>query len=444
MNLTISNPPLVIHGSAVFEDSKWLRNRLTFKSPFEEDPIKLYKLLPDGMLGVPRGVVKWHPDDSVLDKRKVGYKVNFDVNWTPRNTNQVKFVTKSVQLLKEGENFIAQAYTGFGKTVCGSVILGDIGRKTLIVVTKEDIRDQWIKGLKMVLGLTDDEIGIIQGKKREVEDKKVVIAMIQTLYKAESKADFESFGLILWDEVHRLGADLFQETAWLFPAKLRLGLSATPRRRDGKDVIFLAHIGPVRVKFEGSLYKPRVFKIGTGWSVPHYMKNGVHIPMRHEPGKIMHVLKKMSFDADRNHRIVKLLKRAYDAGRIIILFSELKAHLQTLMGYASLEGIPDDDMALYVGGLSATQRMEAQRKQVLFATYAYTSEGSDIPWLDCLFMATPRSNIEQIVGRILREYPDKKRPLIFDFVDFGSLVLKNYSISRDRFYKKIDSDIEEF
>ena len=69
-------------------------------------------------------------------------------------------------------------------------------------------------------------------------------------------------------------------------------------------------------------------------------------------------------------------------------------------------------MNVIIGDSSAEERERAKRKQIVIATYKIMAEGTDIPALDTLFMATPKVDIEQVVGRIQRPADDKKRLLV--------------------------------
>jgi superfamily II DNA or RNA helicase len=72
------------------------------------------------------------------------------------------------------------------------------------------------------------------------------------------------------------------------------------------------------------------------------------------------------------------------------------------------------------------------------------SEATDIPWLDTCVLAAPRANVVQIVGRIRREYPDKKEPVVLDLVDVDSTVLRNYAEARMKWYKSLGAEVKVF
>ena len=92
----------------------------------------------------------------------------------------------------------------------------------------------------------------------------------------------------------------------------------------------------------------------------------------------------------------------------------------------------------YVGGMKEASLKETEEKQVVVATYAMAAEALDIKTLSTLVMVTPKTDIVQSVGRILREKHDK--PLVVDIVD-GHDVFKNQWAKRRRYYKKCEYTI---
>ena len=104
-------------------------------------------------------------------------------------------------------------------------------------------------------------------------------------------------------------------------------------------------------------------------------------------------------------------------------------------------GVPEEAMAFYVGGMTEKAREEAKTKPVIWATYAMTSEATDIPWLDTAVLATPRANVTQAIGRVLREWPDKNRPVVYDLVDQGFPILEALANKRLSVYRSLNSEI---
>jgi superfamily II DNA or RNA helicase len=87
----------------------------------------------------------------------------------------------------------------------------------------------------------------------------------------------------------------------------------------------------------------------------------------------------------------------------------------------------------YIGGMKESALKESESKKVVIATYAMAAEALDIKTLTTLIMATPKTDIEQSVGRILRE--KHSNPIVVDIVDSHDL-FKNQWRKRKTFYKK--------
>jgi superfamily II DNA or RNA helicase len=358
---------------------------------------------------------------------------------------------ETIRYLKEGNSGISEAFTGFGKTACSMPVIAAIGRKTLIVTTKEDLMmgdDQWLGSLKKFLNLKPEDIGFIRQDRCDVKGKKVVIALVHSMSKEDRYPPeiFDGFGLVIWDECHRVAADTFSNSAFLPSARLRLGLSATPDRSDGKEDVLHSHIGPVRVRSKPLTIVPRVLHLTSSWKCPRVprkdKKTGkikiVRLP--HQPGRIMHVLKSIAADNDRNEMIAKATKLAYDKGRSIVMFTELLEHIDALRLCCKNVGIAWDDIGILKGGMAEKQRQIAVSRPLCITTYKMTSEGTNVPWWSTAVFATPRSDIVQIAGRILRVHPDKPTPAIIDVTDKDSPVLWGYAASRRGWYQQVGAE----
>lgn len=261
----------------------------------------------------------------------------------------------------------------------------------------------------------------------------------------EGNHNFVANGVLVHN-CHRMGAETFSQSCGMFSSKWRLGLSATPKRIDAKDFIFRAHIGPVMVEADLVPLKLKAIMERTKFRLPMVTRringNWVSVPLPHDGAKMMGVYKAMAQDQGRNALILDFVYAAWKKGRKIIVFSDLRdAHLEPMYHQCIARGIPAEDMAFYVGGLTEKQRELAKTKQILWATYKMTSEATDIPTLDTAVFATPRANITQPVGRILRSHPDKKQPIVFDPVDTCSSVLQAYASKRRTEYYRLGGEV---
>jgi superfamily II DNA or RNA helicase len=111
------------------------------------------------------------------------------------------------------------------------------------------------------------------------------------------------------------------------------------------------------------------------------------------------------------------------------------AHNKSLLKYLhdAIEHRGLGSVGYYVGGMKEAALKKTETKQIVIATYSMASEALDIKTLTTLFMCTPRSDIQQSVGRILRE--KHSEPVVVDIIDSHDL-FKNQWKKRKAFYKK--------
>lgn len=442
----IPKPAIAVGAWALLPYSQIIAAKLTVKTKFG-DVVKLCEPTGDGHMRVPRALVsEWE-----TDARTDGHPIDINCTVEPKNPEQAKIATKGEALVANEESFVLSATTGFGKTYLGSRMIAQRKRTTLIVVTKEDLMFQWRKELLKFTDLTDNDIGVAQQDKCDYKGKKVVLGMVHSLAKGKYPAEFtQYFGMVIFDEVHRMAAETFSEACPMFPAKVRVGLTATTNRSDGKSFIFHAHIGAIRVATALVQLPPKILFRTTGFKLP-IVNNPIKVngqwvrkkgPVHHTPNRMMGVYKAMAANTARNQIIVNFLKSAYNKGRHTIVFSDLKdSHLTPLMAMAKEAGIPAEDMGYYVGGMSEKAREASKKKRIIFATYAMTQEATDIPRLDTAVFATPRANITQALGRILREHPEKSEPVVLDLVDNASSVLGAFLSKRRTQYHKLNAKL---
>lgn len=340
---------------------------------------------------------------------------------------------------------VLEAPCGTGKTVMGLEIARRLGITTLIVVHKEFLMDQWKERIQQ--HMPEARIGTVWQDSIQFRDKDIVIAMLGSLLSRRyAQAFYEWPGLVITDEVHRIGAPTWGKVIAQFRSRWRLGLSATPRRKDGADSVFLWNIGPVLYRCKEQRRSPLVKRYNTG----------VHLPARVDGNKLSDAVltRILSKSTKRNGMIVAVLIKATETGRKIIVFSDLREHLLDLK-----EGLnqmaPQIHSDVFVGGWFTPEWLASKRTtppkfrkrekeelkraegaQVIFATYAMAKEGLDIDTLNTAFLATPKTDVEQAVGRILRSFGPKE-PIIVDFIDECSSRTKQMATSRMKLYKKL-------
>ena len=438
--------PLRTGATAVYPYSPKLERQYRFTSRFDEEV--LLHARDNGELHLPRALCPV----GEIDLRSDGAPASFE-RCPEMRPDQQDWFTATVRFLEEGLSGVTVAGTGRGKTVCGFFAAWHVGRRTLVVTTKDDIYRQWLDGAAKFLGLPRERIGEIRQNKCEVEGRDFVVAMIHSLAKPHKYPAWirDAFGLVIYDETHRVPAQQFQVVASLFTARLRLGLSATPERADGKELLVFAHVGPIRVKATAQLMVPKVLRFQSSWQCPRTVrvsasghKRVARIP--HEPGKTTHVEKILAADPERNRMLAGLIHTAYRKGRRIVVFSTLHEHLRSLQRLLTQLGIPGREIGFYIGASTKAEkqaREKAKVRPILLTTYGMMGEGTDIPWLDLGLMAIPRSRIEQPCGRIRREYPEKPDPVWMDVVDDDSPVFAGYAATRLEWYRRVGAIVRQ-
>lgn len=321
-----------------------------------------------------------------------------------------------------------EAKAGSGKTVTSIAIASKLNTKTLVICHKEDLMSQWVAAAERFT--PGNTVGIVQQDRWEYKDVNLCVASAPTLYSRRDRLppDFkQSFGLVIFDESHRYAAEAFQTLLSAFPSRWRLGISATWRRRDGLSPLWDWHLGPL-------------LHIGDS---EHLLGQYVQMPIRvpfHEGNYTRYgrlntakLLTDICLFEDYNRWLGNQIVRAVNAGRKVLVVSDRLAQLDIL--HASLRSA-EVDASLYIGSTSAEDREKAKDSQVILGTYAIFAEGTDVPALDTLFLASPRGEVEQVVGRIQRFCEGKKNPLVVDPI-FSMNYFKALANKRRSLYHKL-------
>ena len=369
-----------------------------------------------------------------LDERATGEPADIVLKVLARDEDQLRVYDESTALLHRGRSHVVQASTGFGKTWVGCALATSLGVRTLVVVPKADLMGQWAKAFEKFNGIPPDEVGIIKAKTCR-PGKAVTIASLKSVCK-EGRYPAEvlgQFGLLLLDEVHRVAAQQFQGVCFEVPARLRIGLSATPERADGRDRLVQGHVGPVGVLQEGLPMLPRVLRYRTGFRVPR--RNGRQI--EHKPGRDMHLIKIMSRDPDRNRLILSLIAAAVDKGRHVVVFTHLHEHVEKLQQMVALV-LPLTQLGTYTG--KTTDLQAGAESKVVLATYGMAKDGTDFPEWDTCILATPLADARQAMGRVCRPLHGKKQPAVMDLIDDDSRLYGAYGEKRHRMYREKGAD----
>ncbi len=323
---------------------------------------------------------------------------------------------------------------GKGKTVMALKIMSVLKVKTLVIVHKTFLMNQWLERIQQFL--PGARVGRIQGQEVDVEDKDIVIGMLQSLsMKDYDERVFEGFGFSVFDECHHMSAEVFCRCMMKVTTRYTLGLSGTMTRKDGLTKVFIMFLGEIVHKEKSSTQANVVVK-SIQIYIPDDEFNALETDYRGNP-KFSTMITKLCKCEPRSDFILGVLEnelRTSPDQQVMIL-----AHNKSLLSYM-YDAIVERNVAgcganvgYYLGGMKDADLKASESKKIIIATYAMASEGLDIPSLTTLIMATPKTDVCQSVGRILRA--KHASPLVIDFVDHHD-IFKAQWMKRQAYYFK--------
>jgi superfamily II DNA or RNA helicase len=292
--------------------------------------------------------------------------------------------------------------------------------------------NQWIERINEFL--PGAKVGKIQGPAIEIEGNDIVIGMIQTLYDKEYPADtFSDFGLTIIDEVHRIGSEQFSKTLLKTITANMLGISATVERKDKLTKVLYMFIGDKIYSNKEQDDDPVTVR-AINYIANDTQFNEVEYDFRGNP-KYSTMITKLCEFGPRSDFIVRIINDLIkeDHEKQIMILCHNRSLLSYLYEAITYRGFAT--VGYYVGGMKQADLAISSEKQIILATYQLASEGFNVPSLNTIIFASPISDIQQSIGRILREVPEKRKytPLCIDILDDFS-IFKRKGAARLKFY----------
>ncbi len=335
------------------------------------------------------------------------------------------------------------APTAFGKTVTAAAMIARRGVNTLVLVHRTELLKQWQERLAAFLGAGKGVVGVIGGGKSKPTGK-IDIAVMQSLSRqGEVDPLVESYGQVIVDECHHIGAASFDAILRHAKAKYVLGLTATPIRRDGQQPIIFMQCGPIRHKAAQPAEAPHDLAV-----TPQFVESTIDLPT---DAGIQDVFRYLVQAPARAGAIARAVIGAFRQGRKVLALTERTEHIDAIRA-ALADEIPEP-FVLH-GRMSKKQRtvliaaldaLPPDAPRVLLATGKLVGEGFDHPPLDTLVLAMPvswRGTLQQYAGRLHREHASKTDVRIVDFVDTGHPALLRMWDKRQRGYRAMGYRIE--
>lgn len=395
---------------------------------------------------------------DIEDKRSDGRKIKVSFKGNLRDSQM-----PAVENMLENETGILHAATAFGKTVVCCDMIARRGVSTLILVDRADLMNQWLKRLDEFLEI-DEELPEYKTKTGRTRRRKslignlqgthdtltgiVDVAMIRSLKKKDGfHPMLKEYTQVYFDECHHAASDSAIEVLQEINAKYVYGVTATPKRGDGKEKINEFLLGPVRYRFtakdraEEQNIDHLVYPRFTRTVKPHHLSK---TPYGNDAYELIR-----NNDV-RDEQIISDVADCVQAGRTPVILTKYVDHAKKLSERLKKYA----DRLILLTGSNGTKARRAQVDElnavadsdslILVGTGSLLGEGFDYPRLDTLFMATPVSGenvVEQYVGRLNRDYEGKENVIVYDYVDSHIPKFDKMYAARLRAYKKIGYEL---
>ena len=366
-------------------------------------------------------------------------KDNLKLVYKPFNY-QINALKDTLKNIKESGGTTLQVECGYGKTYCSIYIAYKLGLKTLVVVPRVKIVNQWKSEIQRFI--PNARVGIIQGKVKEIDENfDFCIATLQTIgLKNFDSSEFKSFGLSIYDELPFFAANKMSTVLWKVYSIYNLGLSADPVRADGLDKIFNWYLGSSIVKSSRPMkrthnpqvtiiYPPEIF----------YDKRIERTGNLNLAGMLNDLVKsKDRFKLIRDE-IDKVLD---DTNRKVLVMADRRQYLEDLYNETKEKWKGKRECLLFLGGMTKKklrnidENLIEEKYDIIFATYSLIGVGVSIDYLNTAIFATPKKDkmTEQAAGRIMRK-DHKIAPIIIDIVDNNG-IFKNQARARRHLYNR--------
>jgi superfamily II DNA or RNA helicase len=343
--------------------------------------------------------------------------------------HQEKALENLDNMRKNGETIgLLYHATGTGKTITAISDVKRLNSRTLYLAHTKDLIYQTKQKFKELW--PEKEVGIYIAENRD-KNAYVVCGSVQSVSQNIESFEPDDFDYIIVDEAHHSAADTYRKILSYFKPKFTLGLTATPERMDGENILELfknvAHKLDLKTAVEiGELVPIRCIRVKTNVDISNVRFNGITYNSQDLESKI--------FIPERNNVIVNTyLNYVKDKKTVIFCASVKHANLIANM-------LKENNINAYaVSGI-----MNSNLRQKILKEYEYgdvnvlcacdlLNEGWDSPRTEVLFMARPtmsKTIYLQQLGRGTRKHKGKEYLMVFDFIDNANLFNTPLSLHR--------------
>ncbi len=422
-----------IKKALTFEVQEYMSDNIIQIATYEEkdDSIAIPRFFADSVIFCNQEFRLFAKNETVVKFANVNFKWEKDNH--PNKDLQNDILERICQAFQRTNGWfdggIVYAFTGFGKTLLGLKLIDRLKLKTLIIVHRKILLEQWCKFIQEFTDLKEEDIGIVDADVF-VYDKPVTVGMLQTILSRDLTEDFnQSFGLVIVDEASHISAQKWWEVAKKICARYTLGLTG--------------------VKKSNSLYKILEYTLGTKtftqikvkvtgevdvYPYTFYIGSAQRFDCKYAPAIISNMIVN---NQHFNMFLAKILKYYVTQNRYVLIVTTRVKHAELL--YKLCQGMfPNKLFQLLIGGVTKIEYVDGY-----VGTMQYIAEGINIPHIDTLILTLPVAGIKQVCGRLFRNL-DKKTIKIVDVYlkTFPALkVFDEMFIKRKQAYKNWDMNI---
>jgi len=293
--------------------------------------------------------------------------------------------------------------------------------KFLFIAHREELLENAMNVFSKILKIDKNEFGRIYGGVKEI-NKSMIFASIQSLRNCYNEFKYNFFDYIIVDEFHHSMSDSYLKTLSYFQSKFLLGLTATPKRMDGKDILSLCDYNVVdeigiKEALEEDLIVPFHY-----FGVNDYMINYDNIPYKNGKYNEKVLLENLLLNTRTDYIVEKINKFGFDGDKLsAVAFCQNIEHAFFMKEEFTNKGYKS---AVITANTSSNERSEIldkfkNKKIEILCVVDILNEGIDIPTINLLLFLRPTMSstifIQQI-GRGLRKAKNKDFVTIIDFI----------------------------
>ena len=373
--------------------------------------------------------IQWELSTPLTNEWIESYKETYVKPVRPTSVQSLKTIKpnkmqeealKSLKNLRDNNNDKALliSATGTGKTFLSAFDVKRFKPKRLLfVVHRRNIAEAALRSFKYLI--PNVSVGIFSGNTKET-DSDFIFSTVQTIHKKEYREMFnrDAFDYIIIDEVHRAGAQSYQDIVDYFKPKFLLGMSATPERSDDFDIY---EMFDHNIAYEIRLIQAMEYNLLCPfhyYGITDMTIDGIEIDDKSEFNiltselRVDYIIEKINeygYSGDRIHGLI-FCSRKDECEKLSQLFN--------MRGYKTIALTGDSSEEMRQKAIDSLESNDENSLDYIFTVDVF-NEGIDIPKVNQVVMLRPTESaivFVQQLGRGLRKNDSKEYVVIIDFI----------------------------